>query len=320
MPLLLLIREQSAGRCERRLRRRRLSKHAVGDAQITDRRRAISPALYLPCTGRHWSIIGIPQNVRLEQQSRSECSKAVAQKSYTKTNAGRSSRFHREQSWIPFSPLGFDPVNGPWDVDNDGDGVADSIWVDLGFPVRAAKDGKLYKPLFAILCLDMDGRLNLNAHGDLTQTRCGLLSTGRHSARSARHYPDNYFANHTSCRPIAGEVSGPPISISIILYIVELIQILPLIRWSHTLSTTSCRQRHIRGALRIGWRARGFGNAVFLRYRVASVTIDHSQLAYNDYLSANKWFEFDGLYSNSSTKQPPTSMQTSASQSIFQGQ
>ncbi|MGD0654825.1 MAG: hypothetical protein ABSA16_10810 [Thermoguttaceae bacterium] len=56
-----------------------------------------------------------------------------------------------------------------WDVDNDGDGVPDSIWVDLGLPVRATKDGKLYKPLFAILCVDMDGRLNLNAHGNLAQ-------------------------------------------------------------------------------------------------------------------------------------------------------
>ena len=63
-------------------------------------------------------------------------------------------------------------VNDPgfqWDVDNDGDGVADSIWVDLGMPVRAARDGRLYKPLFAILAVDMDGRLNLNAHGSLAQ-------------------------------------------------------------------------------------------------------------------------------------------------------
>ncbi len=56
-----------------------------------------------------------------------------------------------------------------WDVDNDGDGVADSIWVDLGMPARATSDGRMYKPLFAILCVDMDGRLNLNAHGSRAQ-------------------------------------------------------------------------------------------------------------------------------------------------------
>jgi hypothetical protein len=56
-----------------------------------------------------------------------------------------------------------------WDVDNDGDGVADSIWVDLGFPVRSTADGRQYKPLVAILCVDLDGRLNVNAHGNLAQ-------------------------------------------------------------------------------------------------------------------------------------------------------
>jgi hypothetical protein len=59
---------------------------------------------------------------------------------------------------------------GQWDVDNDGDGVPDSVWVDLGMPVRATSDGHLYKPLFAILCTDLDGRLNVNAHGNITQT------------------------------------------------------------------------------------------------------------------------------------------------------
>ncbi|MEX2118549.1 MAG: hypothetical protein WD847_02990 [Pirellulales bacterium] len=59
----------------------------------------------------------------------------------------------------------YDPINGPWDVDNDGDGLPDSIWVDLGFPVQTAPDGRKYKPLFAILCLDLDNRLNLNVHG-----------------------------------------------------------------------------------------------------------------------------------------------------------
>ncbi len=72
----------------------------------------------------------------------------------------------------------FDPINGPWDVDNDGDGVPDSVWVDLGFPVQTTSDGQLYKPLFAILCVDLDGRLNLNTHGSLAQ--CVQDSTGNY--------------------------------------------------------------------------------------------------------------------------------------------
>ncbi len=60
-------------------------------------------------------------------------------------------------------------LNGPWDVDNDGDGLRDSVWVDLGFPVRQTPDGRYYKPLFAIHCVDLDGRLNLNSHGQWAQ-------------------------------------------------------------------------------------------------------------------------------------------------------
>jgi hypothetical protein len=60
----------------------------------------------------------------------------------------------------------FDPILGPWDVDNDGDGIRDSIWIDMGFPIQTDSSGRRYKPLFAVLCLDMDGRLNLNAHGN----------------------------------------------------------------------------------------------------------------------------------------------------------
>jgi hypothetical protein len=69
----------------------------------------------------------------------------------------------------------FDYVYGPWDVDNDGDGIPDSIWVDLGFPVQTMPDGRRYKPLFAILCTDLDGRLNVNVHGRLAGT--GYVTT-----------------------------------------------------------------------------------------------------------------------------------------------
>jgi hypothetical protein len=54
---------------------------------------------------------------------------------------------------------------GPWDVDNDGDGVPDSIWVDIGEPVQETEDGRLYKRMYAYLVIDLDNRLDLNAHG-----------------------------------------------------------------------------------------------------------------------------------------------------------
>ncbi|MCC9609301.1 hypothetical protein LOC68_05905 [Blastopirellula sp. JC732] len=56
-----------------------------------------------------------------------------------------------------------------WDVDNDRDGIPDSIWIDPGFPIATDKDGRRYKKLAAILVQDQDGRLNLNAAGFYTQ-------------------------------------------------------------------------------------------------------------------------------------------------------
>ncbi|MBS0208427.1 MAG: hypothetical protein JSS27_05680 [Planctomycetes bacterium] len=65
----------------------------------------------------------------------------------------------------------FDPVFGGFDVDNDADGRYDSVWVDLGAPVQSWADGRLVKPMFAILCLDMDGRINLNTSGNPSHYR-----------------------------------------------------------------------------------------------------------------------------------------------------
>lgn len=56
-------------------------------------------------------------------------------------------------------------IYGPWDVDNDLDGIRDSVWIDAGLPVMENHDGRLVKPLVSMLVVDMDGRLNLNAHG-----------------------------------------------------------------------------------------------------------------------------------------------------------
>ncbi|HWB11612.1 MAG TPA: hypothetical protein VG826_20445 [Pirellulales bacterium] len=58
---------------------------------------------------------------------------------------------------------------GGLDVDNDQDGVNDSIWVDGGLPVHTEADGTLTKNLVAVLCIDLDGKVNLNAHGTLAQ-------------------------------------------------------------------------------------------------------------------------------------------------------
>jgi hypothetical protein len=50
-------------------------------------------------------------------------------------------------------------------------GLNDSIWLDLGSPVRTMPDGTMYKPLYAPLIIDLDSHLNINAHGNMANLR-----------------------------------------------------------------------------------------------------------------------------------------------------
>jgi hypothetical protein len=89
----------------------------------------------------------------------------------------------------PITGCWYITANGTWaldtnaglDVDNDQDGVPDSIWVDAGLQVQTEADGTLTKNLVAVLCIDMDGKVNLNAHGTLAQldpARYGASAVG----------------------------------------------------------------------------------------------------------------------------------------------
>jgi hypothetical protein len=60
-------------------------------------------------------------------------------------------------------------IQGPWDVDNDGDGIPESVWINPNLPSMHSPDGKLLKPLAAIHIADLDSRLNINLHGDRIQ-------------------------------------------------------------------------------------------------------------------------------------------------------
>src|SRR5579883_334192 len=55
----------------------------------------------------------------------------------------------------PSAPAGTAPANN------------DSFWIDLGSPVLTAKDGRKFKPLFAPFIIDLDGKVNLNAAGNI---------------------------------------------------------------------------------------------------------------------------------------------------------
>jgi hypothetical protein len=64
------------------------------------------------------------------------------------------------------SPLSNTGTNaGSVKIDNDGDGSTDSMFVDIGLPSIVDADGREVFPRAAILVTDLDGRLNVNAHG-----------------------------------------------------------------------------------------------------------------------------------------------------------
>jgi hypothetical protein len=70
---------------------------------------------------------------------------------------------------VTFPDLIPDAITGKitFDVDNDGDGITDSVWLDLGYPARRDSRGQLYKPLFAFLVIGLNGRIPLNTAGNL---------------------------------------------------------------------------------------------------------------------------------------------------------
>jgi len=71
-----------------------------------------------------------------------------------------------------FPDLVPDPATGKitFDVDNDADGITDSVWLDLGYPARPDAGGRLSKPLFAFLVIGLNGRIPLNTAGNLAGT------------------------------------------------------------------------------------------------------------------------------------------------------
>jgi len=52
------------------------------------------------------------------------------------------------------------------DVDLDGDGFKDAIWMDLDLPIKELAGEKQFVPLASFKVIDADGLLNLNAHGN----------------------------------------------------------------------------------------------------------------------------------------------------------
>lgn len=59
------------------------------------------------------------------------------------------------------------------DVDTDNDGQLDSVWIDIGLPTQTDSEGRQFRPLVAYQVIDMDGKLNVNAHGSYADLTLG---------------------------------------------------------------------------------------------------------------------------------------------------
>jgi hypothetical protein len=90
-------------------------------------------------------------------------------------------------------------------IDNDVDGTPDSGWIDVGLPRITDLSGNGVKPKAAILVIDLDGRVNVNAHG----TRTDLENTGSSTDcgnTGTNFYPTIVFSTTASSGTIPMQV------------------------------------------------------------------------------------------------------------------
>jgi hypothetical protein len=103
----------------------------------------------------------------------------------------------------------YQAAGSAWEVDNDGDGVLDSGWLDFGFPLLRDSAGVVCKPKAAVLVLDLDGRLNVNAHGSLSEVAILQNQGSMQWPSAAPQLPGGVTAAQFAALPI-GSGYGPP--------------------------------------------------------------------------------------------------------------
>ncbi len=119
---------------------------------------------------------------------------------------------------LTFPDLIPDPVTGKitYDVDNDGDGVTDSVWLDLGYPPRRDARGQFYKPLFAFMVIGLNGRIPLNTAGNLAAQSTSQTPTylhAQHLGNSVSEIDPTYALQNAYQRPTGQAHRRSPTSI-----------------------------------------------------------------------------------------------------------
>lgn len=154
--------------------------------------------------------------------------------------------------------------NNQWDVDNSGDGKKDSIWMDVGLPVITSPEGKLIKPLIATRIEDLSGRLNLNAHDNVTTSSnvAGVSSRRAYWAGTRAAFDD--AANNRSVFQGVGygpaEIRLPPVADSGIFTNFAPIQSLIVNRYASQggFNVPGRPGEDVLDTLRFGWRPPAF--------------------------------------------------------------
>ena len=78
---------------------------------------------------------------------------------------------YNEQGYYSVDPNTGLSENYELDVDVNGDGEPDGIWMDIGMDIVTLSDGRQFVPLVSYLVLDADSLINLNVHGNLDGLR-----------------------------------------------------------------------------------------------------------------------------------------------------
>ena len=122
----------------------------------------IKPSFHLPGLINYWADTLASDDLDVLRTTNADVYRQIS----WRPNGGAAGTDHE---FFTGSNPNFNPISGPWDVDNDGDFIFDSIWMDPGYPAIRWKDGRRVKPLIAMMVKDLDGKINLNAALDKHQ-------------------------------------------------------------------------------------------------------------------------------------------------------
>ena len=114
--------------------------------------------------------------------------------------------------------VGTQKVGDGYDVDNDGDGQNESVWVDLGYPARRDSRGQLYKPLFAFMVIGLNGRIPLNTAGNLAGNSSGYGSSQAEHLGNSVSEVDPTYALQNTFNPNTTVIGGTTYSDQIAAY------------------------------------------------------------------------------------------------------